>query len=210
MKKLKIISNLIILLILIMLLVPNFCLSAENKNVEFKAVSSNDLKPVSNLEVSIYQIGNITGIGEPHFNNDINVLNIDIFNLNQTNIEDLAKYAKEHYSYKYNQSTNNEGEFSISNIEDGVYVFVQNNQLDTVKMQSVVIWTNANNAENTLIVKPKIEQISKQEKIEEPDDEVLPQTGVLNLPIPILSVGGILVFALGWYFVYINSKKKLG
>ena len=37
----------------------------------------------------------------------------------------------------------------------------------------------------------------------------LPQTGMLNWPVPVMSVGGILLFSLGWIAVR-NTKKENG
>ena len=115
------------------------------------------------------------------------------------------------------KTTDLEGKFVISGIQNGVYVILQNNQIDTCKMQPLVTWISDLTENNTLSIKPKIETISKDSnnnnstEIQEitKEDELLPQTGVIELPIPILAVGGIVVFALGWYLIFISSKKKV-
>ena len=39
-----------------------------------------------------------------------------------------------------------------------------------------------------------------------PDDEKLPQTGMLRWPIPALGVGGLLLFSLGWALCFLKKK----
>ena len=40
-------------------------------------------------------------------------------------------------------------------------------------------------------------------------DEQLPYTGVLNWPIPVLVIVGIIIFCIAWLKVYSTSKKKV-
>lgn len=41
-----------------------------------------------------------------------------------------------------------------------------------------------------------------------PTDSHLPQTGQLNWPVPILVVGGLVLFLLGWFLYFGGNKKK--
>lgn len=41
-----------------------------------------------------------------------------------------------------------------------------------------------------------------------PTDSQLPQTGQLNWPVPILVVGGLVLFLLGWFLYFDGNKKK--
>ena len=41
-----------------------------------------------------------------------------------------------------------------------------------------------------------------------PTDSQLPQTGQLNWPVPILVVGGLVFFLLGWFLYFDGNKKK--
>lgn len=41
-----------------------------------------------------------------------------------------------------------------------------------------------------------------------PTDSHLPQTGQLNWPVPILVVGGVILFLFGWFLYFDGNKKK--
>ena len=204
MKNLKILSSLILIILLV---VPSFCF-ATNKTINFRVDGVKELNIVKDLEVSIYKIGTTNEIGEPTLNSEIDKLNIDIRNLNQESINILADFVKEKYKPEYVYKINAEGEFNINNISKGVYIFVQNNKFDEIKMQSLVTW-GSNNNDEIIKIRPKIETIQQEAVVEENYDEKLPQTGIIYWPIPMLAIGGILIFAIGWYLIFVKSKKKL-
>ena len=80
-------------------------------------------------------------------------------------------------------------------------------------MQTMLV-TNPDPAENKLnydvIVKPKISVVVKDAPVSGMvTDTTLPYTGVLNWPVPVLVIIGIIVFCIGWLKFYTDSKKKI-
>ena len=62
-----------------------------------------------------------------------------------------------------------------------------------------------------LIAAPKVSLEIKPDKPDkptepddptEPDKPILPQTGQLHWPVPILAVSGVVLFAMGWYLCF--------
>lgn len=41
-----------------------------------------------------------------------------------------------------------------------------------------------------------------------PTDETLPQTGMLRWPVPVLGIGGLALFAMGWVLVFAGKRDR--
>ena len=80
-------------------------------------------------------------------------------------------------------------------------------------MQTMLV-TNPEPTENELLydvtVKPKIVTVVKETPVQGiVTDTTLPYTGVLNWPVPVLVIIGIVIFCIGWLKFYTESKKKV-
>ena len=67
------------------------------------------------------------------------------------------------------------------------------------------------NSNNIIKVKPKITVVPEEPvdtSTPSSNEDVLPYTGVLNWPIPVLVVVALVLFCIGWLKLYTNSKKK--
>lgn len=65
-------------------------------------------------------------------------------------------------------------------------------------------WVYAIDASPKVNTKPK--PTATPEPTTAPTDEKLPQTGMLRWPIPVLGVGGLLLFSLGWALCFMKKK----
>ena len=129
------------------------------------------------------------------------------------------EYAKANANPVSIKTTDSNGKFSLNNLDLGVYLFVQENKENEITMQTMLISIPELNKENGLkynvTVKPKIlnkEIVDKNENQKNStlvQDDKLPYTGVLNWPIPVLVVVGIVIFCIAWLKVYGTSKKKV-
>lgn len=65
-------------------------------------------------------------------------------------------------------------------------------------------WVYAIDASPKVNTKPK--PTATPEPTTAPTDEKLPQTGMLRWPIPVLGVGGLVLFGLGWALCFMKKK----
>ena len=100
----------------------------------------------------------------------------------------------------------------LSNLQKGVYLFVQRSNLDTYNMQTMLLQipeVDEEENENYIInVKPKITE-TEDFSDSLPGEGLLPGTGVLNWPVPILVIMALILFSVGWLKLYTSSKKKV-
>lgn len=212
MKK-KILVSSILLVLFILIFANQNIFAAQTGTINFKAIDSDGYE-VNNLEVAVYQVAKFEDskfIATDEFNM------FDIENLSNENIVSMQEYASENLEYSLTKTTNDKGEFTLNNIEAGKYLLVQNSREDYCTMQTMFV--SVPEITNTEInyeitVKPKIAVIDAyggwEEDVIEPattPKSELPNTGVLNWPIPVLAITGIILFCLLWIIFY--SKKKV-
>ena len=107
-----------------------------------------------------------------------------------------------------------EGKAFFADLETGLYLVTQEEACDGFApinpfLISLPKWEN-NRYVYDLTAQPKVslEPLPTQPpEPTKPTDPVLPQTGQLNWPVPILVVGGLVLFLFGW-FLYFNDHKK--
>lgn len=186
--------------------------------IRFVAINNTDSNSIENLEVSIYQISKQDELGNFSFATGFESCTLDINNLTENNIENLKDYAKTNAEPIIKKSTDKTGEFYLTNMNLGTYLFIQENKTDEITMQTMLIsvpdFTSEDGLSYEITVKPKIlnKEIVEnniENKNEVVKAETLPYTGVLNWPIPILVVAGIAIFCIAWLKVYSTSKKKV-
>ena len=208
-RKSKVIIISLVILLLVALLQVNSN-AAETGEFNFIAINNTNSEPISELSVAIYQVGTQTEEGSFALSEGFESCTLE---LTQENIEKLKAYAKENAEPAYIKTTDAEGKFSLTEINTGVYLFVQNSKTEDYTMQTMLV-TNPDPAENKLnydvIVKPKISAVVKDAPASGMvTDTTLPYTGVLNWPVPVLVIIGIIIFCIGWLKFYTDSKKKV-
>ena len=113
------------------------------------------------------------------------------------------------------------GEAVFSDVPVGLYLAVQDGFSTSKKMyfseiESFLVsmpmmdeggadWTYSVSA------KPKVNPLPTPKPTpvptDPPTDETLPQTGLLRWPIPVLGVGGLVLFSIGWALVFMKKSK---
>ena len=186
---------------------------AENLGtINFDAIKSTDGEPVENLEVSVYKVSKKDEYGNILFEIGFENCKIDIDDLSGENIERIKTFAKTNAEPLFIETTGTNGKFVLENLELGTYLLVQNNNLETVTMQTMLITVPELTVEHGLkyeiTAKPKINEVSPEEP-EIPVEDELPATGTLDWLVPILVAAGLLIFCIAWLKVYATSKKKV-
>lgn len=215
--KRKIILSSLIFIMLIASLIGTVS-ATDLGTIQFVAINNTDSKAVENLEVSVYQVSKQDAQGNFEFANGFESCTLDIDNLSESNLENLKTYAKTNAEPLFTKITDANGKFTLTNLDLGTYLLVQENMTDEITMQTMLISVPELTVENGLkyevTAKPKIldKEIVDQNnsgKTELVKDEQLPYTGVLNWPIPVLVIAGIAIFCVAWLKVYSTSKKKV-
>lgn len=216
MKKKIILSSLIFIMLIASLI--GTVSATELGTIQFVAIDNTDSKAVENLEVSVYQVSKQDAQGNFEFASGFEECTLDIDNLSESNLENLKTYAKTNAEPLFTKTTDSTGKFTLTNLDLGTYLLVQENMTDDITMQTMLISVPELTVENGLkyevTAKPKIlnKEIVDQNnssKTELVKDSQLPYTGVLNWPIPVLVIAGIAIFCVAWLKVYSTSKKKV-
>lgn len=216
MKKKIILSSLIFIMLIASLI--GTVSATELGTIQFVAIDNTDSKAVENLEVSVYQVSKQDAQGNFEFASGFEECTLDIDNLSESNLENLKTYAKTNAEPLFTKTTDSTGKFTLTNLDLGTYLLVQENKTDEITMQTMLISVPELTVENGLkyevTAKPKIlnKEIVDQNnssKTELVKDSQLPYTGVLNWPIPVLVIAGIAIFCVAWLKVYSTSKKKV-
>lgn len=214
MKKKILVSSLIIVALIILLQVVS--LAETTGTIRFKAICEEEA--VQDLGVAIYQVRAMKD-GKIELTEQFKNCELDAENLSKDNIEQFEEYAKENAETMQIQTTDSKGQFVITGLELGTYLLVQNNRQDDYTMQTMLIEipevTSERGINYTINAEPKIAKEYphggyEPEEPEEPtiqEDPEIPNTGVLNWPIPVLAIAGIVIFIVAWTLYY--SKKKV-
>lgn len=215
--KRKIILSSLIFIMLIASLIGTVS-ATDLGTIQFVAINNTDSKAVENLEVSVYQVSKQDEQGNFEFASGFEDCTLDVDNLSESNLENLKTYAKTNAEPLFTKTTDTTGKFTLTNLDFGTYLLVQENKTDEITMQTMLISVPELTVENGLkyevTAKPKIlnKEIVDQNnsgKTELVKDSQLPYTGVLNWPIPVLVIAGIAIFCVAWLKVYSTSKKKV-
>ena len=186
--------------------------------IELVAINGADSTMVENLKISVYQVSQQDEQGNLKFAVGFENCTLDVEDLSEKNLENLNDYAKANANPMFSKVTDSNGKFTLNNLEFGKYLFVQENKTDEITMQTMLISVpeliDGKELTYEVTAKPKIvnkEMIDRNETqiTRVARDEQLPYTGVLNWPIPVLVIVGIIIFCIAWLKVYSTSKKKV-
>lgn len=213
----KIILSSLTFIMLMVSLIGTVCATSSGL-IQFVAINNTDSKAVENLEISVYQVSKQDEQGNFSFAVGFENCTLNINDLSEVNLQNLKDYAKTNANPVFKKITDSSGKFNLNNLDLGTYLFIQENKLDEITMQTMLIsvpeLTTENGLRYDVTVKPKIlnkEIVDKNEeqKVEMVKDEQLPYTGVLNWPIPVFAIASIAIFCVAWLKVYSTSKKKV-
>ena len=111
------------------------------------------------------------------------------------------------------------GSSSFSDLETGLYLVYQSSQDASSGFAPItpylisVPYLSDGKYVMDVKAKPKVPleetpTVPTEPEPRKPTDARLPQTGQLNWPVPILVVGGLILFLFGWFLYFDGNKKK--
>jgi len=105
-----------------------------------------------------------------------------------------------------------EGEAVFTDVKPGLYVVVQHEVTEGFEAMSPFLISMPKFENGTYVTEvkasPKVSLEKAPEEPTKPQDPTLPQTGQLNWPVPVLAVGGVMLFALGWVICFKKRKES--
>lgn len=133
--------------------------------------------------------------------------------------ERLLKYAQDNgIAPDYSAATSEDGRAVFSNLPEGAYLVCQNGFEKTCYFTEiepfVVTLPMTVNGEWSYHVtaEPKADVVTRPTATpaptEGPSDSKLPQSGLLRWPVIALSVGGVVLFAMGWTLWFMGKRKR--
>ena len=133
-------------------------------------------------------------------------------------VADMERQVKDHGDFFQTQKqtvTNDTGTVVFANCLPGLYLITQDTDVRGYSRINTFLVSVPYLEEGTYVydvtarTKTALEQeVTETTEPEEDKDDKLPQTGQLNWPVPVLAVGGLALFVLGWYLRF--GKKKEG
>lgn len=212
-------------LLLMLLLVSSLCLSVSAHEVpDFSRRGSISIvmtyrgDPVAGGSLTIYRVADVVEYDGNYgfaYTDEFANSSIPITELNSANLpRELERIASEQKLDGITQNLSNRGETTFSDLEIGLYLVVQNRAAPGFeKINPFLVSVPYNDSgryvydvdtEPKNIPEPETEP-TKPTDPTEPDDD-LPQTGQTNWPIPVLTVGGMVLVVAG--FCLRASKKE--
>lgn len=137
----------------------------------------------------------------------------------------LAAYAEEKTLEGLTQAIDDNGNVSFTELELGLYLLVQEEAAEGYNKLNPFVVSVPQMKEGAYVYEvdasPKVEltpaptpplndpdEPDVPEEPDEPDEPKLPQTGQLNWPIPVLTVAGLTLLALGWLLCSGCKKER--
>lgn len=151
---------------------------------------------------------------------DFAACDVDLADVNASGLAATLNTAAKNATPIAKANTDSKGLVTFSNLEAGLYLVTQNGftkKMYYTEISPFLVSVPMTNAEGTgwvydINANPKVKAVSKPtatpSTTNEPTDEPLPQTGLLRWPIPVLGIGGILMFCLGWALFFMRKNQK--
>lgn len=178
---------------------------------------------VKNAKLELYRVGdvqivdsNLTFVLTDEFADS----GANLSDLNAAGLASTLNTAAKNLTPMATATTDSNGKATFSNLEVGLYLVVQNGftkKMYFTEISPFIVSVPMTNAEGTgwnydIDAGPKVKAVAKPTATptatSEITDEPLPQTGLLRWPIPVLGIGGILLFCLGWVLCFMRKNKK--
>lgn len=131
----------------------------------------------------------------------------------------LAEYAEKNSISGNTQTIDDDGNITFADLELGLYLLVQEEAAEDYNEANPFLVTVPRLQDGVYIydveASPKVELTPSgpitppdQDDEDNPGGSRLPQTGQLNWPIPVLSIAGLGLFALGWKLRSDDKSEK--
>lgn len=144
----------------------------------------------------------------------------NLFDLNAAGLANTLAETAKNVAYVATANTDKQGQVSFDDLDVGLYLVVQNGFTKKMYFSEIAPfivsvpmsndagtgWNYHIDASPKVNTKPK--PTAKPSTTAAPGDEPLPQTGMLRWPIPVLGLGGLLIFCLGWVLCFMRKNKK--
>lgn len=131
--------------------------------------------------------------------------------------EKLAQFTAEKKITGTKQTIDKDGKVSFKNLEIGLYLLMQEDAAEGYEPASPFLVSVPGIEDGRYVydvdASPKLElekaptETTVPPTTKPPKPPKLPQTGLVQWPIPVLAISGILCLVLGWYF-QLSGKKK--
>lgn len=196
----------------------------KNGSVSVRIHTQEDVN-VRNAHIELYRVGApVIANHNLHFTptGAFESCNVSLNDLSDTGMAaSLASWAKENnISPSMQADTTKEGTAAFKAVSTGLYLVVQNGFADGKKgsyseIQPFIVTIPMTGDAGTewiyeINAQPKVNPVATPaptvKPTDPPSDNTLPQTGMLRWPIPVLGVGGIVLFSIGWVLFF--GKKK--
>jgi len=140
--------------------------------------------------------------------------------------ENIAAFVQANNLSACAVAENNDGKVVFSDLDPGLYLIIQTKASDGYELLKPFLVSIPMNEAGNYIYEVNVEgkfELCKEPKSPvspatpgptdpvDPDDPTLPQTGQLNWPVPVFTVLGLLLFAIGWLLRFGrkgNSNEK--
>lgn len=162
-------------------------------------------------EFTLYQIAEIVendGNLKFQYTNGFENCGISLENLDESKLAEEFEKKISKYSYKTVQNVNEKGKIEFADLQMGLYLLVQTKEISGYQKVNSFLVSVPMKEENewnyNINAMPKMGTVtpSDTEPPAKPPNSIpsiLPQTGQLEWPIPILSIVGAVLFMTGWY-----------
>lgn len=168
--------------------------------------------PVPGGTLTLYRVGVVAeedGNYSFVLTGDFTGSNADLTDISSKDLaEGLKQYAEDRGLTGTPEEIGADGKAAFSNLELGLYLLVQTEAADgyeavvpflvTVPMKEDGVYLYDVEASPKAELKRELEPIPAPPSPPTPTGPTLPQTGQLNWPIPVLTVSGLCLFAVGW------------
>lgn len=197
--------------------VPDF-----SKNGTISITMTYDSKSVSGGSFTLYQVGAVKeDDGDYSFvlTDDFAGSGADLTDVSSEALAaELKQYAGSQMISGRTEKIRNDGKVSFTDLKLGLYLLVQNEAADGYSKVSPFLVSVPMKEEDLYVydidASPKVElekepgplTPTKPENPVVPTQPVLPQTGQLNWPIPVLVMAGMILFAIGWILRFGRRK----
>ena len=126
---------------------------------------------------------------------------------------ELAEYAAAHDCAGLTQTVGADGTVTFEALETGLYLVVQEEAAKGYAKANPFLISVPNLENGTYVYEvdasPKVSGIQEiPEEPTKPKDPTLPQTGQLNWPVPVLVIGGLVLFLVGWALRFGRRREQ--
>lgn len=223
----RILSLLGILCLLSVLILPASAAVVDTSRTgSISASMTDDGKPVSGGSLTIYRVAEVKAVPggygfelvEPYTESGISLEDIS----SADTADALAEFTRRNRIEGTTQPIGRDGTVTFKNLPLGLYLVMQHEAAPGYFAMNPFLVSLPGNEDGEYIYdvnatpkleldkapKPPTEPTKPTETEPTPDDDKLPQTGLVNWPVPVMAVGGIFLILLGVHLCAPAKKKN--